>query len=116
MEEGLGKQKFLKLAQKLKYYIAKTYEVELQSSDSELDENNNHIIFVPCHVGRTARNSQKIHFLHRTCSNFNTLLLHHIKKNKGIWCLKPFTKEEQNMKKRAFFRRGHQEQGLSHHT
>jgi len=33
----MGKRKLLKLAQKLKYCIEKTYEVELQSSDSELD-------------------------------------------------------------------------------
>jgi len=26
---------------------------------------------VSCHVGRTARNNQKIYFLYRTCSNFN---------------------------------------------
>ena len=97
----MGKQKLLKPAQKLKYYIEKTQEVELQSSDSEIDENNKNIMFVSCHVGRMARNNQKIHFLYRTCSNFNPIPLHHRKKNK-IWCLEPLSKEEQSIKKRAF--------------
>jgi len=29
------------------------------------------ILFVSCHVGRTARNNQMILFLYRMCSNFN---------------------------------------------
>jgi len=66
----MGKRKLLKLAQKLKYCNEKTDEAELQSSDSELHENNK-VLFVSCHVGRTARNNQKIHFLCRTISNFN---------------------------------------------
>jgi len=55
----MEKQKLLKPAQKLKYCAAKTYEVELQSSDPELDENNKNIMFVSCHVERTARNKSK---------------------------------------------------------
>jgi len=67
----MGKRKLLKPAQKLKYCIEKTYKVDLQSSDSELDENNKYIMFVSCLVGRTARNNLKIHFLYGRCSNFN---------------------------------------------
>jgi len=69
----MGKQKLLKPVQKLKYCIEKTYEVELQlqSSDSDLDENHKEDMSVSCHVGRTARNNQKIHFLYRLCSDIN---------------------------------------------
>ena len=35
----MGKRKLLKSVQKLKYCIEKTYELELQSSDSDLDKN-----------------------------------------------------------------------------
>jgi len=45
-------------------------------------------MFVLCHAGRTA--SKKIHFLYRTCSNFNPIPFHHHRKNNEIiWCLKP---------------------------
>jgi len=107
----MEKRKLLKSAQKLKYYIEKTYEVELQLSDSELDENNTNIMFVSCHVGITARNNQKIHFLYRICSYFNPLPLHHIKKNKRIWCLEPLIKEEQSINKRAFLEEGTKNKG-----
>jgi len=59
-------------------------------------------MFVLCHVGKTARNNEKIHFLYKTCSNFNAVLLHHRKKNKRVWYLEPLSKEEQSIKKRAF--------------
>jgi len=46
----MGEQKLLKPVQKLKYCIEKTYEVELQSSDSDLDENHkeDYVCFMPC--------------------------------------------------------------------
>jgi len=46
----MGKHKLLKPVRKLKYCIEKTYEVELWSSDSDLDENHKEDIFcfVPC--------------------------------------------------------------------
>ena len=43
MEEIDGELKLLKPVQKLKYCIEKTYEVELQSSNSDLDENHKHL-------------------------------------------------------------------------
>jgi len=46
----MGKQKVLKPAQKLKDCIGKTYKVELQSSASELYENNKEDMFVLCHM------------------------------------------------------------------
>jgi len=58
---------------------------------------------VSCHVGRTAKNNQKIYFLYRTCSNFNpnpTLPLK--EKNKRIRCLEPLSKEDQSIRKRVF--------------
>jgi len=59
---------------------------------------------VLCHVGRAATNNLKIYFLYRKCSNFNPILLHHKKKNKIIMCLEPLSKEEQSIKKRAFYK------------
>ena len=56
MEEVDGKWKLLKPAQKLKFSFEKIYEVELQSSGSESDENNKNIMFVSCLVERTGRN------------------------------------------------------------
>jgi len=70
-KKSTGKWKLLKPVQKLEFCIEKTYEVELQSSDSGLDENHKEDMSVSCHVRRTARNNQKIHFLYRTCCNFN---------------------------------------------
>ena len=60
----MGKQKLLKPVQKLKYCIEKTYEVELQSSDSDLDTNHQEDICLQ-------ENNQKIPFLYRMCYNFN---------------------------------------------
>jgi len=40
----MGKQKLLKPVQKLKKCIGKTYELELQSSDSDLDTNHKEAI------------------------------------------------------------------------
>jgi len=101
----MGELKLLKPVHKLKYCIEKTYEVELQSSDSDLDENHKEDMSVDsvlCHVGRTARNNQKIHFLYRTDSNFNPNPPSPQKEKKGIRCLEPLSKEEQSIKKRAF--------------
>jgi len=53
----MWKRKLLKPAQKFQYCIEKTCKVELQSSDSDLDDNNKNIMFVSCHVGITARNN-----------------------------------------------------------
>jgi len=78
----MWKRQLLKPAQKLKYCIEETCEVELQSFDSELDENNKNIMLVSGCVGRMARNNQKIHFLYIMCSNLNPVPLHHRKKNK----------------------------------
>jgi len=44
----MGKRKLLKPVQKLKYCIEKTYEVKLQSSDSNLDENHKEDICLFC--------------------------------------------------------------------
>jgi len=44
----MGKRKLLKPVQKLKYCIEKTYEVKLQSSDSDLDENHKEDICLFC--------------------------------------------------------------------
>jgi len=63
-------------------------------------------MFVSCHVGRMARNNQKIHFLYRMCSNFNPIPLHHRKKNKRIWCLEPLSEEEQSIKKKGTKNKG----------
>jgi len=68
-------------------------------------------MFVSCYVGRTARNNQKIHFLYRTCSYFKPVPLRHTKKNKRFWCLEPFSKEEQSIKKRAFLEEGTKNKG-----
>jgi len=80
---------FKKVAQKLKYCIEEIYKVEVKSSASASDENSKDLCFVLCHVGRTARNIQKIHFLYRSCSNFYPIPLHHHRKNnERVWCLK----------------------------
>jgi len=44
----MGKRNLLKPVQKLKYCIEKTYEVKLQSSDSDLDENHKEDICLFC--------------------------------------------------------------------
>ena len=44
----MGERKLLKPVQKLKCCIEKTYEVELQSSDSDLDENHKEDICLFC--------------------------------------------------------------------
>ena len=44
--------------------------------------------FVPC--WKNCKQYTKIHFLYRTCSNFNSIPFHHHRKNnERIWCLKP---------------------------
>jgi len=57
-KKSMWKRQLLKPAQKLKYCIEETCEVELQSFDSELDENNKNIMLVSGCVGRMARNNQ----------------------------------------------------------
>jgi len=57
IRKSMWKRKLLKPAQKFQYCIEKTCKVELQSSDSDLDDNNKNIMFVSCHVGITARNN-----------------------------------------------------------
>ena len=43
---------------------------------------------MPC--WKNCKQHTKIHFLYRTCSNFNPIPFHHRrKKNERIWCLKP---------------------------
>jgi len=60
MEEVDGITEASKTSTEIKtlYWKEKTYKVELQSSDSKLDENNKNIMFVSCHIGRMARNNQ----------------------------------------------------------
>jgi len=39
------------------------------------------------------------------------LPIHHRKKNKGIWCLEPLSKEEQSITKKAFLEEGTKSKG-----
>jgi len=62
MEEVDGETEAFKTGTEIKILYWEDLQVELQSSDSELDENNKNIMFVSCHVGRTARNNQRSTF------------------------------------------------------
>jgi len=99
----MGERKLLKPVQKLKCCIEKTYEVELQSSDSDLDENHKEDICLFRAMLEELQEIIKIStFYTERALILTPILLHHRKKNKRIWCLEPLSKEEQSIRKRAF--------------
>jgi len=99
----MGKQKLLKPLQKLKYCIEKMYELELQSSDLDLNKNHKEDI---CLFRAMLEELQEIIKRSTFCTEcaliLTPILLHHRKKNKRIRCLEQLSKEEQSIRKRAF--------------
>ena len=90
----MGKQKLLKPVQKLKYCIEKTYEVKLQSSDSDLDKNHQEDICLFCAMLEELQEIIKRSPFYTECVIILTpILLHHGKKNKRIWCLEHLVKK-----------------------
>jgi len=97
----MWKKKLLKPVQKLKYCIEKTYEVEMQPSDS--DENHKEDICLFRAMLEELQEIIKRSTFYTDCVLISTpILLHHRKKNKRIRCLEPLSKEEQSTRKRAF--------------
>jgi len=82
----MGKQKLLKLALKLKDSIEKTYKVELQSSASELYENNKEDECLFCATLEELKEIIKRSTFH---IEFIQIFTHSPfrKKNKRIWML-----------------------------
>ena len=79
----MGKQKLLKPVQKLKYCIEKTYEVELQSSDSDLDLNHKEDICLFHAMLEELQEIIKRSTFYTECAVILTpILLHHRKKKK----------------------------------
>jgi len=64
----------------------------VKSSASAFNENDKDL-FVLCPVGRTASNVQNIHFLYRTCSDFNPIPLHTIERTMKEFLKPPCEKE-----------------------
>ena len=99
----MGERMLLKPVPKLKYCIEKTYEVELQSSDSDLDENHKQDIGLFCAILQELQEIIKIStFYIERALILTPILLNHRKKNERIRCLEPLSKEEQSIRKRAF--------------
>jgi len=99
----MGEWKLLKPVQKLKYCIEKTCEVELQSSDSDLDENHKEDICLFRAMLEELQEIIKIStFYTERALILTPILLHHRKKNKRIQCLEPLSKEEKSISKREF--------------
>jgi len=81
----MGNRKLLKPVQKLKYCIEKTYELELQSSDSDLDKYHNEDICLFRAMLEELQEIIKRSTFYTECALILTpILLHHKEKQKNL--------------------------------